>query len=231
MSMRNDYIRIMKYITAFLCLLLFLQAKDDGFKPMFNGKDFSGWYTYVQDQPVNTDPGKVFSIGSDGVLQVSGEKFAYIATQKTYKNFHLKLEFKWGEKKYAPRLDQPRDSGICYRVPADETDKIWPKSIECQVQEHDLGDLWLIGGATIVVDGVTTKPADYTRSVKKKDAEKPNGEWNLVEVIAEGGHCRHIVNGVLVNEGFDASLSEGKILLQSEGAELFYRNVVVKELP
>ncbi len=210
--------------------LLVNLTKDKDFQPMFNGKDLTGWYTYVQDLPVNEDPTKVFTFESDGVLHVSGEKFAYIATKEIYKDFHLKLEFKWGEKKYAPRLDQPRDSGICYKVPAGEVDKIWPKSIECQVQEHDLGDLWMIGGATIVVDGVATKPGDYVRSIKKKDAELPNGQWNVVEVIVEGGHCRHIVNGVLVNEGTDASIAEGKILLQSEGAELFYRKVMIKRL-
>jgi len=73
-----------------------------------------------------------------------------------------------------------------------------------------------MAGTTIVGDGLT-----QTRYFqKKKDAEKPHGEWNKIEIIAEGGRCRHVVNGVLVNEATDASVSKGKILLQSEGAEV-----------
>jgi len=81
-------------------------------------------------------------------------------------------------------------------------------------------------GTTIVGDGLT-----QTRYFqKKKDAEKPHGEWNKIEIIAEGGRCRHVVNGVLVNEATDASLSKGKIVLQSEGAEVFYRKVELHTL-
>jgi hypothetical protein len=66
--------------------------------------------------------------------------------------------------------------------------------------------------------------------MKQKDAEKPYGEWNTVEVISYNGKCIHIVNGVIVNVGEEASVKEGKILLQSEYAEIYYRNIKIRGL-
>ena len=123
-----------------------------------------------------------------------------------------------------------RDNGICFYVPVDEKDFVWPKSIECQIQEGDVGDFWMIDSTTIVIDGKRTEPKNYTRAIKKRDAEKPNGEWNLVEVIADKGKLTYIVNGVVVNEATSPSLNEGKIIIQSEGAEIYYRKIEITEL-
>jgi hypothetical protein len=98
------------------------------------------------------------------------------------------------------------------------------------VQEGDCGDFWLIDSVTAVVDGVQWGPTRNTRVIKKKDAEKPSGEWNRIEVIAKDGRCTHIVNGVVVNEAEKVSLRSGRILLQSEGAETYYRKIELKEL-
>ena len=72
----------------------------------------------------------------------------------------------------------------------------------------------------------------WRRSYKKKtkDAEKPNGEWNTIEVVCDGDKITNIVNGVVVNEGSMASVTKGKIVLQSEGAEVFYRKVELTPL-
>jgi hypothetical protein len=151
-------------------------------------------------------------------------------TKESYDNFHLKLEYKWGDKKYAPRENLPRDAGILYYVDGKASPKIWPKAIECQVQQGDMGDFWLIDSTTIVVDRYRTKPKNYNRVVKNFDAEKEHGTWNTVEVLAVDGHLYHFVNGVLVNEGKNASLRKGHILLQSEGCDLWYRNIKIKKL-
>jgi hypothetical protein len=151
-------------------------------------------------------------------------------TERSFDSFHLVLEFKWGQKRWPPREDSKRDSGICYNIPEDEPDNIWPQSVECQIQEGDVGDFWLLGFSTIQVDGKQNIPLAHSQIVKKKDAEKPYGEWNTVEVISFNGKCAHIVNGVLVNYGENSSLIGGKILLQSEYAELYYREVKLREL-
>jgi hypothetical protein len=111
-----------------------------------------------------------------------------------------------------------------------EPDSIWPKSIECQIQEGDVGDFWLLGFSTIQVNGKQNQPANHTRMVKQKDAEKPNGQWNTVEIISYKGKCVQIVNGVIVNVGENASVKDGRILLQSEYAEIYYKNFKVRKL-
>jgi hypothetical protein len=174
----------------------------------------------------NLDPDTVFSV-SNGLLKITGKEFGYMVTEKTYSNFHLVVEFRWGEKKYPPRDTAVRDNGVCYYVVPE--DKVWPRSIECQVQEGDCGDFWLIDSTSLVVDGVQQGPTNNTRVVKKRNNEKPTGEWNRIEIIARDGHCTHIVNGVVVNEGTDANRRSGRILIQSEGAEIFYRKVEIAE--
>ena len=198
---------------------------------LFNGTDLKGWYSFLTSKGKNSDPEKIFSI-EDGVLHISGKEFGYICTEKVYGNFHLIAEFKWGQKKYPPRDADTtkRDNGILYYVPLDAKDFVWPKGIECQIQEGDVGDFWMIDSATIVIDGKRTEPKNFCRAVKKKDAEKKSGEWNTVEVIAKNGKITHIVNGVVVNECEGASLNEGKIIIQSEGAEIYFRKIEIAGL-
>jgi len=198
--------------------------------PLFNGRNLDGWYIFLRDlerkpRPRNSDPEGIFKV-KDGLIHVLGKEFGYIATEKEYDDFHLTVEFKWGDLKFAPRLDKRRDSGILYRFPADKEDKVWPHSLECQIQEGDCGDFWMVSGTTIVAGGATQDR--YFQ--KTRDAEKATGEWNTVEVIADGGRCTHLVNGVVVNEGTEASVSRGRIVLQSEGAEIFYRKVELAPL-
>jgi hypothetical protein len=207
------------------------QKGDKEMKPLFNGKDLTGWYSFLTTKGKNNDPEKVFVV-ENGLLHISGKEFGYICTDKVYTNFHLAVEFKWGTKKYPPRDADTtkRDNGICYYVPAGAKDSVWPKSIECQIQEGDVGDIWLIGHTTIVRDGIRSVPASYTRVLKRRDAEKPSGEWNRVEVIADKGKIKYLVNGVVVNDGEDPSVTSGKILIQSEGAEIYYRKIEITEL-
>jgi hypothetical protein len=80
------------------------------------------------------------------------------------------------------------------------------------------------------VDSGRTQATKNTRVIKKKDNEKPSGEWNRLEIIAQKGKCVHIMNGVVVNEGTDASLRTGRLLIQSEGAEIYYRKIEIQEL-
>ena len=79
---------------------------------------------------------------------------------------------------------------------------------------------------TIEIDGKIEK--QYKK--KSEDAEKPRGEWNTVEVVCDGASVTNIINGKTVNTGTNASESKGKIVLQSEGAEIFFRNVVLTPL-
>jgi len=211
------------FLQAIVLICLVLPAQ----KKIFEPDKKSEWYTYTSQSGKNNDTAKVFQFEKD-VLHVSGAETGYMATVKKYSNFHFTVEFKWGEKKYPPRENVARDNGICYyAVP---TDRVWPRSVECQIQEGDCGDFWLIDSVTAIVDGVLQGPTANTRVIKKKDNEKPTGEWNRIEIIASRGKCTHIVNGMIVNEGENMSLRSGRILIQSEGAEIYYRKIDLKEL-
>jgi len=170
---------------------------------IFKPTETASWYTYTTKTGKNNDPKKVFQFEGN-VLHVSGEDFGYIVTEKKYADFHLTLEFKW--------------------------DKIWPRSLEYQIQEGDCGDFWMTDSTTIISNGVLTKPGNWIRVIKTADAEKPNGEWNKIEVIVKDGSITHLLNGKVVNTGQLRNTTTGNIVLQSEGAELYYRNVTIKEL-
>lgn len=204
------------------------QAQISKTTSLFNGKDLSGWTKFLKDKGVNKDPLKVITV-ENGAIHVSGQEFGYLATDRSYRNFHLSLEFRWGEKKFPPREKEKRDAGICFHADL-STNKIWPKSAECQIQEGDVGDLWLIDSVTAFVDGLQTDPKDYAQVVKIRDGEHKHGDWNKVEVKVNEGKFIFLVNGVLVNEGEYLSISSGRILLQSEGAEVFYRDIRIEEL-
>jgi hypothetical protein len=62
------------------------------------------------------------------------------------------------------------------------------------------------------------------------DAESPLGQWTRIEMICEGPNITNIVNGKVVNVATGATLTEGKILLQSEGAELYVRRIDLEPL-
>jgi hypothetical protein len=216
----NDYVFLVKNI---------IPIKNDQFTTIFNGKDLTGWNTFLQNIGLNKDPNTNFRIENE-MLYVNGKDLGYVITKKGYTNYHFKVDFKWGEKRWPPREENKRDAGICYNIPMLEPNSIWPQSIECQIQEGDTGDFWLLNKSTIEVDGKTNAPANHTQIVKKKDNERPTGQWNTVEVISYNGKCVHIVNGEIVNVGENASTKSGRILLQSEFSEVYYKNVKIREL-
>ncbi len=216
----NDYVFVVKNIRP---------VTNDNFTLLFNGKNLTGWHTFLKGIGTNADPNSNFII-EDNMLHVVGQDLGYAITDKAYSNYHFKVDFKWGERRWGSRTKEKKDAGVCYNIPMNEPDSIWPQSIECQVQEGDVGDFWLLGFSTIKVNGVQNVPANHTRMIKHTDAEKPSGEWNTVEIISYNGKCVHIVNGVVVNMGEDASVKNWRILLQSEYAEIYYRNVKIRKL-
>lgn len=198
-------------------------------KSLFTTGNKNEWYTFIAGAGRNNDSFHVFNFEKD-VLHVSGERFGYISTQKSYSNFHLTLDFKWGEKKYPPRLNEKRDAGVLYYSVLYSGDKIWPRSLEFQIQEGDCGDFWLTDSVSMTHADTLTKFAPWHRVEKTKNAEKPNGEWNKVEIIVKDGMITHKLNGETVNTGKNPSVPGGQIVLQSEGAELYYRDIRLQEL-
>ena len=263
-------------------------AAQNDWKPLWNGKDLDGWTTWMQrpspasdvpglpkdaqgryTEPIGSgrDPLKVFTVSPDvdgrAAIRISGEVFGELRTKESFRNYRLRLQFKWGEKKWPPR-DGPttqRDSGLLYHVHAEPgaEGRTWARSIEFQIQERDVGDLYAIGSVIAVKakprpgvqpalyeydpNGVWTyfsqSPGQSGRCVKMPDNEKPSGEWNTLELIAFGEDSIHIVNGAVVmrlhgptriDTELPASVTSGSIILQSEGAEVFYRDIEIRPI-
>jgi hypothetical protein len=206
---------------------------------LFNGKNLKGFDTFLRDRGLNSDPEKVFHVRK-GEVVVSGKEYGYFITKQEYENYYLRAEFKWGLPTYEPRKDKARDSGILFHVVG--PDKVWPKSIEYQMIEGGTGDVILVDGAQLNGKGTPRGKNRFDRFNKgpwkdvagyrdpNGDPEKPLGEWNVLELLCDGDTVKYWVNGKLVNEGSGANPSRGRILFQSEGAELYFRNIELRPL-
>ena len=207
---------------------------------LFDGKDLSQFDTFLPSSGLNSDPNHVFTV-EHGTVHVSGTEMGYFVTKQEYQNYYLRAEFKWGEGTFAPRAGQARDSGILYNIQG--PNKVWPRSIEFQINEGCTGDFWMTDGAALTgKNGArATGPAGSAMKIDRfnkgefknvtgfrdstNELEKPHGEWNVVELVNRDGHVWQYVNGKLANEGTDAFPSSGRILVQSEGAEVYFRNI------
>jgi hypothetical protein len=205
---------------------------------LFNGKDLKGFYVWLRSSG-GSDPRGVFKV-EKGQIHVSGEEYGYFITENDYENYRLVVEFKWGEKTHAPREGKARDSGILFHT--EGPDKIWPRSVEFQMIEGGTGDVILVDGASLTVKDVIRDKGRFDRFGKgpwkdvagyrdpNGEPEKPLGKWNRLELVASGDTVKYYVNGKLVNEGKGAKPAKGKILFQSEGAELFFRKIELTQL-
>ena len=207
---------------------------------LFDGKNLDQFDTFLPSTGLNADPTHVFTV-EDGVVHVSGTEMGYFITKREYKNYYLRAEFKWGEGTFAPRAGQARDSGILYNIQG--PDKVWPRSVEFQINEGCTGDFWMTDGAALTgkdgvrvtgPDGKAAKIDRFNKGVWKNVAgyrdptnelENAHGEWNVVELVNREGHVWQYVNGKLANEGINAFPISGKVLFQSEGAEVYFRNI------
>ncbi len=200
------------------------RAEDAGPIKLFNGEDLKGWKTFFKGGKKAAD---CFTV-KDGVLECTGAPLGYIITEKEYGDYKLELEWKWGE---GAKKDKVPNSGVLLHVTGE--DAIWPKCIEAQLMSGNAGDFWLMGGSKMTVDATRAdkaKPAHFFKMKTDTPAEKPLGEWNKYEIVCKGGAITLTVNGVKLNEGTKADLTKGRIALQSEGAPISFRNVVLTPL-
>jgi len=232
---------------------------SEGWVPLFNGKNLDGWYSYLDSSGKNKDPNGVFKVenGMIHILDVamSGGKSdnGYLATNQEFSNVRIHVEYKWGTKRAS---EGKRNSGLLYLAVG--ADRIYPTSLECQIEETDVGDLWIVNGASVTAffvapsfpmydddmqagTRVRSAPGDSLRVLKSGDFENRDG-WNSVDVILQGDQTTHLVNGRIVNRAHDIQqpdpanpsrmvpLKSGRILLEAEGSEIWFRDVRVKPL-
>ena len=237
-------------------------AADASWKPLFNGKNLDGWTVhYASKTPDGAPPPASLFAVENGTIHAyptksagSQQPNAYLQSSADYKDYVLSLEYRWGEKKFAPRNEHVRDAGLIYHVHRERAGD-WPAGAEAQIQEGDTGDSWAVSSQlTSFVDpktGLYALPEDggvrttvghdgkFERTRHSRVNEYPG--WNTLEVIVRGDRATHIVNGVTNMRvydirGWDAAsgswvkVDHGRIALQAESAEVFYRNIRMRPL-
>ena len=186
---------------------------------LFNGKDFAGWTKVITAEP-GSDPDVTWTV-ADGVIRCTGKPFGYIATQQTFADYTLHVEYRW----YAPT--DKDNSGVFVLKTGPDT-YFLPKAIENQLKKGCAGDYVLLSQATM--NGLKN-PKNLLVKRMAESSEKPDGEWNSVDVIVKGNTVQTTVNGVLQNKGTEAYTDAGQICLQSEGGAVEFRNVTIGPLP
>ncbi|HEX4177191.1 MAG TPA: DUF1080 domain-containing protein [Rhizomicrobium sp.] len=215
----------MRWGVVLLALVVALPAQAaPGWMVLFNGKNLDNFRIAYSSVPVDGRPaGSMFEVKNGMVHTYPGQQAgtpqpsAYFQTRDEYSNYVLHLEYKWGDKKFAPRMARLKDAGIVFHTYQD-VEHSWPHGIECQIEDSDVGDLWLISSQA----DVATKPASYqpkpdplqdgapyyapdgqsqthgdhgkyVRIRHAADLEHPG--WNSVDVVVRGDSAVYLVNG------------------------------------
>jgi hypothetical protein len=268
---------------ALLYFLLLLSAgaaagdQSSGWRPLLDARlsQFDVYLSYpgavITDviakradfEPIGLNPpgqDVISVVQQDGkpVMRISGEIYGCAVTKQSFSNYHLRLETRWGEKKWVPRLDQPKDSGILYFSRGEfgvDYWKSWALSQEFQVIEHGIGEYWT--QATSAFD-VRVDPkaageqaprwnpaapwteffAPNNHALAGTDEDRP-GQWNRLELVCYQANCVHVVNGKVVmalkaarykdGDRF-VPMTGGRLQFQSEAAEVFYRNIEIRPI-
>lgn len=184
---------------------------------LFNGTDLTGWTAVL---PEGGTMAEVWSV-QDGVLVCRGTPTGYIRTQQTYTNYVLRLEWRFN-----PVTRQAGNSGVLLRVVG--PDKVWPRSVEAQLQSGNAGDFWNIDDFPMKTDPERTSGRNTRKS---HAAERPVGEWNEYEIIVDHDTVTLNVNGEALNRAWDVWETPGWIALQSEGAEIHFRDIRLAPIP
>ena len=213
--------RLARRLVAFTLAFGFagtLHAAEGDVK-LFNGTDLTGWKAvYKEEGPKIED---VWSVKEGGILHCKGDPRGYIYTDNDYTSYKLKLEWRG--------VGKPGNSGVLLRV--QEPHKVWPKSIECQLQSKNAGDIWNIDKFPMTVAEDRTKGRRTTKIHETNEKPVEGGEWNTYEITLDGTNLELKVNGLVQNRATNCEIVPGKIALQSEGAEIEFRNIVLTPLP
>ncbi len=160
---------------------------------------------------------------ADGVLVCTGSPLGYLYSNDEFGDFVLRLEWRW------PPHNQPGKGGVLIRMTGEH--KIWPKSLEAQINAGDAGDFWGLIGYELLGPPERTQSFENEKfgkltNVKKTQAiENPPGQWNTYEIISKADTVTLIINGTEVNKATGCTPKKGRIILTAEGTEIHFRNI------
>lgn len=246
---------------------------------LFNGQDLKDWDAWLgyADPALTYKRPPIAPLGAtaksaemfkvvieDGrpALYVNGAVWGSLVHRGDFQNYHLRLQYKWGKGRWAPREKEAPNNGLLYHTHGAPgvVWGTWSQSVEFEIMTGSVGMVVPVGEAIAVeVEGVedptliapklryvpgrpalTAKGGTANWNVEAyNDVEKPAGEWNTLDLYVVGDRAVHVVNGKPVMEvramtADGKPLTHGAIQLQSEGAETFFRDMVltpIKTLP
>ncbi len=196
-------------------------AGEAGFVSLFNGRDLSGWVN------VNCAP-DTFTV-RDGMIHSTGLPTGVMRTEKQYENFILELEWR--------HMQEGGNAGLfVWSDPIPAPGVPFCRAIEIQILDGrnsdtytSHGDVFAIHGATMTPD--RPHPAGWMRCLPSEHRCQPAGQWNHYRVECSDGELKLAVNGKVVSGGSQSKPRKGYLCLESEGSEVHFRNIRIKELP
>lgn len=201
-------------------------------RSLFNGKDLAGWHADVPK--LDDDPdGKLPFIVRDGMLVSLGTPGGHLITDDEHANYRLSVEYRFAGK--------PGNCGVLVHASKPRAlYRMFPQSIEVQMQSGDAGDFWCICEDIATPDMEKRRgpmerwgvDGDKLRRIKNltDGSENPPGEWNTMVIECVGDEVKVWVNGDLVNHGSQATATKGQIALQAEGSEVEFRKVELEPI-
>ena len=239
---------------------------------LFNGQDLKDWDAWLgyADPALTYKRPPVAPIGATAqsaeifkvviedrrpALYINGKTWGSLVHKGDFQNYHLRLQYKWGKGRWAPREAEAPNNGLLYHSHGAPgvVWGTWSQSAEFEIMLGSTGMIVPVGEAISAVTTVIDDPALINPKLRfapsgrikmvkggtadwnveaYNDAEKPAGEWNTLDLYVLGDRAVHVVNGVPVMEvrdlkAGDQPLTHGAIQLQSEGAETFFRDMVL----
>jgi hypothetical protein len=207
---------------ALICPKPAATLPESGFKPLFNGRDLSGWAR------VNCAP-NTFTV-RDGMIVSTGVPTGVMRTTRMYENYILELEWK--------HLKAGGNAGLFVHSDAlTARGQPFTRSHEVQIIDGNHpeglwtghGDVFSIHGATFAPD--RPHPQGWMRCLPSERRANPAGQWNHYRVECQDGKLSLAVNGKVVSGGTECKPRKGYICLEAEGSECHFRNIRIKEMP
>ncbi len=197
--------------------------------PLFNGKDLDGWHADIPAKDTDANVANAFIV-RDGNLVSLGDPRGHLITDDSHENYRLEVEYRFA--------GEPGNCGVLVHASTPRAlYKMFPKSIEVQLNHLHAGDFWCIALDISVPDMEKRRGPKNEWGVdgdKKRrilnltdGSEKALGEWNRMQIECVGDEVKVWVNGDLVNHGFDCEATEGQIAIQAEGSEVEFRKLIL----
>lgn len=188
---------------------------------LFNGRNLDGLHVYLADESIEAS--KAWAV-EEGMLRCTGTSKGYVRTDMPYADYKLSLEWRWP--------DGQGNSGVMVHVV--NPDILWPKCFEAQLRSSRAGDFASFSDARSQEEIVSRNPRGVSTGRLSRpvpSTEKPVGEWNKYEILAQGDTITLFVNGTEVNRMTGVVPSAGMIALQAEGTAIDFRNIELTLLP